>query len=515
MSYYYHLPPNYYFSDVRSFRYTPTTTGVHSLILIVTDDERKSASAHVNINVLDNITLLESQQATDVNDTSMKIHFKLSKNAQAQVEYGIDANHTKFTTKEISFDYADHTQWIYGLNANTIYHYKIHYWDESGNETVSDDYTFKTLPPKGKWRTGYFYPNNSWDFIVNEIPFDMYTHMIEAFVAPMINSDGSPGLDIETYKVDTYNGSKIEDFVNTAHLHYVKALFALANKNTDKTSFEYCTSKENVDAFVAVVVKFINEHNYDGVDIDWETGFNGEGFVRFVTKLRKSLDEDKLITVAGQLRNKSFYIEVIDKIDQINMMFYDMYRSGKYKGWPQTWYNTAVRNQPGVEFDRWNRETQENGLWYMLDGGGIPAEKLGMGIPFYGRIIQGIDSNNSKEGLSRLLQPYVYNSLKRTYIQYSDLITGSGNNYWIKGVHHWDDETKSPYISYDVEGSENDAFVTYTDPRQIRESVKLFKEYNVGGMMVFVSRYEYMKNEVGEARYPLSKALVDAMDGVK
>jgi len=516
VSCYYHLPPNYYLSDAQSFIYTPTITNVHSLILIVTDDERKSASTQVNMNVLNNITLLESQKAIDVNSTSMKIHFKLSKNAQAQVEYGIDAHHTKFTTKETSFDYSDHTQRIDNLEPFTVYHYRIHYWDESGNKTVSDDYTFKTLPLNGKWRTGYYFPGNAWDFPVDKIPFDMYTHMIEAFVAPMINIDGSPGLDIKTYKIETYDGSKIKDFVHTAHQHYVKALFSLANKNANKASFKYCTAKENVDAFVAVVVKFVNVYNYDGVDIDWESyDFDGKNFVRFVRKLRKGLGEDKLITVAGQFKNKAYNVEVIDDINQINMMFYDMYRSGRYKGWHQTWYNTAVRNQAGVKFDRWNRETQENGLWYMLDGGEIPAEKLGMGIPFYGRIIQGIDSNNSKEGLSRPLQPYIYNSLKQTYIQYSDLITGNGNNYWTKGVHYWDDETKSPYISYDVEGSENDAFVTYTDPRQIRESVKLFKEYNVGGMMVFVSRYEYMKNEVGEARYPLSKALVDAMDGVK
>jgi len=508
-------------SDAQSFTYTPTTTGIHTLTLVVTDDDGESDSDEVNINVLEKIDLLESPVATDKNDTFTKIHFKLSRNAQAQVEYGIDAHHTQFTTKETSYNYSEHTQRIENLKPFTVYHYKIHFWDENGNETVSDDFTFKTSPLNGKWRTGYYFPGNAWRFKVDKIPFDMYTHMIEAFVLPMVNADGSPGLDTEIYKTDYYDGGKIEDFVSTAHKHYVKALFALKSNPHYQGAILQCTSEENIDAFVAVLAKFINDYNYDGIDIDWEAAnYDGESYVRLVKKLRKALGKDKIIMTAGQLKNKAYISKVIDEVDQVNMMFYDMYKGGHYyHGEEKTWYNTAVRNPTGVEFDISNLETIENGVWYMLDGGGMPPEKLGIGIPFYGRIIQALRENNQEEGVTGPLQPYQADSFKQKYISYFALMTGRDrsdyNDYWIKGVHHWDDEAKVPYISYDLNGSKDDAFITYTDPRQIRESVRLMKERDVGGMMTFVNRYEYMENEVGDARYPLSKALVDAMDGVK
>ena len=95
-----------------------------------------------------------SSRVEKIDQNSLYIYFKLNQNAQAQVEYGTTTQYGQFTTKETSFNYASHRQKISNLDTNTLYHYRIHAFDEDGNEIVSNDATFhldKALkyPPLG------------------------------------------------------------------------------------------------------------------------------------------------------------------------------------------------------------------------------------------------------------------------------------------------------------------------------------------------------------------------------
>ncbi len=90
--------------------------------------------------------VIKSSSVEPISDSSVYIHFNLNEKAQARVEYGETANYGHFTTKETSFNYASHRQRIRGLDADTLYHYRVHAYDRNGVEVISDDKTFRIRP---------------------------------------------------------------------------------------------------------------------------------------------------------------------------------------------------------------------------------------------------------------------------------------------------------------------------------------------------------------------------------
>lgn len=87
---------------------------------------------------------IELSRVEVIDDTSVYIHFDLNQQAQGQVEYGTSLDYGNFTTKETSFDYSSHRQRITNLDPNTLYHYRVHAFDEEGVEVISEDRTFRT-----------------------------------------------------------------------------------------------------------------------------------------------------------------------------------------------------------------------------------------------------------------------------------------------------------------------------------------------------------------------------------
>jgi len=89
------------------------------------------------------VLAIKSSHFEIIDSTSAYIYFSLNQKAQARIEYGETSNYGHFTTKETSFKYADHRQIIRQLDANTVYHYRVHAYDRNGHEVVSKDKTFR------------------------------------------------------------------------------------------------------------------------------------------------------------------------------------------------------------------------------------------------------------------------------------------------------------------------------------------------------------------------------------
>ena len=85
---------------------------------------------------------IKSSAVETINTSSVYIFFNLNEKAQARVEYGETTDYGNFSNKELSFNYDTHRQQIRGLNANTLYHYRVHAYDRTGVEVVSNDKTF-------------------------------------------------------------------------------------------------------------------------------------------------------------------------------------------------------------------------------------------------------------------------------------------------------------------------------------------------------------------------------------
>lgn len=181
---------------------------------------------------------------------------------------------------------------------------------------------------------------------------------------------------------------------------------------------EMAASKKTRRAFAKDCRRVVEEFGLDGIDIDWEyPGSSAAGissspddtgnFTLLMRDLRKALGKGKLLTLASAC--SADYIDfrsVVDYLDFVNVMSYDM-GFGKRLNAPL--YHSANAGE-------WNTDMAVKAH---LDAG-VPASKLVVGMPFYGRGVK-----SYKRG----------NDFVNTYPVPSEY------------VECWDDDAKVPYLT--------------------------------------------------------------------
>src|SRR4029078_7030972 len=155
---------------------------------------------------------------------------------------------------------------------------------------------------------------------------------------------------------------------------------------------------ESRTRFVASAVELVRRHDLDGVDVDWEyPGQPGIGntdrpedkcnFTALMTELRSALDREGatahrryLLTFAAGASRTFMSQRSLDKlqaiVDYVNLMTYDFREAGGDAAGHHAnlFLNPADDRQQST--DRAAREFLE---------AGVPAAKLVLGVPFYGR----------------------------------------------------------------------------------------------------------------------------------
>ena len=131
--------------------------------------------------------------------------------------------------------------------------------------------------------------------------------------------------------------------------------------------------------------KAVKELNLDGIDIDWEYPGEGEGagiswspddkgnFTLLMKDLRSALGRKKLLTLASCCNPK--YIDfpaIMDVVDFVNTMTYDMNEG-------DSTFHCAL--YPSEHTAQW---TTSGSVEAHLEAG-VPADKLVVGVPFYGK----------------------------------------------------------------------------------------------------------------------------------
>jgi GH18 family chitinase len=186
------------------------------------------------------------------------------------------------------------------------------------------------------------------------IPYEKLTHINYSFLTP--NADGS---------FNPINGSKLNQIVDTAHVHSVKVNISVGGWGWDAQFEELAAKPESRTAFVRNLKAFMDEYQLDGADIDWEypdPGSSSQSFLALIQELRAALPE-KLLTTAvvsyGDEYGSGIPGESFELFDFVNIMTYD-----------------------GP--DHGTMEQFEKGLSYWSTRG-LPREKTVMGVPFYAR----------------------------------------------------------------------------------------------------------------------------------
>ncbi|WVF65898.1 hypothetical protein IAT40_000635 [Kwoniella sp. CBS 6097] len=111
----------------------------------------------------------------------------------------------------------------------------------------------------------------------------------------------------------------------------MKILAALGGWNNDK-EIKYAADGGTIDAFATAAAGFVEQHQLDGLDLDWEFPKENQtqGFIDMCKALKDKMGQDKLLTVAlgsKEEDGKAFTSEVFSALDSVvdmwNLMTYD------------------------------------------------------------------------------------------------------------------------------------------------------------------------------------------------
>ena len=251
---------------------------------------------------------------------------------------------------------------------------------------------------------------------------------------------------------------------------------------SDNFSDAVLTEKSRL-VFANSAINFLQKHNLDGLDLDWEyPGQRGEdnvfrpedkeNFTAILKQLRKKLDsisstnKKYLLTIAsGANQNYLDHTNMAEAhkhLDFINIMTYDFHGIGSSKTGHHANLNISA-------FDSNSNKRNATTAVQEHINAGIPAEKIVLGVPFYGKWWKGaIPINNGC---------YQESSGDRGYYSYSEIADSlfSDNGF----ISYWDSTANAVYIWR----QKDSLFVTYDNAQSIEKKAAFVKENHLGGVM--------------------------------
>jgi GH18 family chitinase len=224
-----------------------------------------------------------------------------------------------------------------------------------GPDIYVDDPSFKVV--------GYL-PAGDFDQI-DRIELERLTYLDLAFANP----------DLDGNLVFS-GGADITPVVEKGHAAGVKVLVSLAGGGRPSIkAWKRALRPANRSDFVATIMKFVEEHDLDGVDVDIEWNLlpdMGKWYTPFVLELKEALHaKGKTITTAlhAVRVHPDVTRESLEAYDYINIMVYD--KTGPWN--PDRPGHHSPFSYAEDAYVYWTQELK------------IPGNKLVLGMPFYGR----------------------------------------------------------------------------------------------------------------------------------
>jgi chitinase len=258
--------------------------------------------------------------------------------------------------------------------------------------------------------------------------------------------------------------------------------------------------------FALSAVSLLRDYAADGLDLDWE--YPGQGvagikyrsedshnFTLLLKTLREQLDAEStaqgssgspryILTIAAADREYFDHTEM-DRLhvylDWINLMSYDFFNSLT----PTTGHHAGLyASEHAAPTDRNADAAVKQYL-----AAGVPADKIVLGVAFYGRGFAGVTPLNN--GVN---QPYRRFEGEHSYAELAGEFVGS------RGFsRYWDASAKAPYLW----NSASRTFITYDDPQSLQIKARYILEHRLGGVMF----WELSQDRNGELLDVLTRGL--------
>lgn len=236
--------------------------------------------------------------------------------------------------------------------------------------------------------------------------------------------------------------------------------------------------------FVDSAIAMIERYNVDGIDIDWEyPGYthsnttvraeDKQTYTLLLKELRERFNKEgkrlgRHLITSSATGATTIWLEHTDMrkaskyLDSVNMMCYD-------------WYNPVEKNT-GHDSPLYTNPADPKAISIdhavkMNLAAGVPAHKIVIGVPFYGRMWMGVGSTNNG-----LFQPIPSTSTPQeelAYFQIAPLVNTQGY------IRYWDPISQAPYLY----NAETKTFITYNDAETELTRTKYVRDHHLGGMM--------------------------------
>ena len=306
-----------------------------------------------------------------------------------------------------------------------------------------------------------------------QIPAEKLTHINYAFADVL---DG----------VVTHIGDRKEkDSLNFLALHSLKErnpdlkiLVSIGGWTNSKGFSDAVLTPAGIQKMTVSGIEFLKKFQLDGLDFDWEypalQGDNNpvrpedrENFVSMLRSFREALDsvgkqdgKHYLSTIASggfrkylELNNMA---EAQQYLDFINIMAYDFYTAGdQFTGHHANLFPSGTKGRSAST-------AVEEHIEF-----GVPANKIVLGVPFYGRMWKEVDPKGN--GLS---QPGKFNM----GLPYHQVYALSKNSDYSR---HWDEKAGAPYLF----SKKDSTWITYEDPESLSLKMNYVKEKGLAGAM--------------------------------
>lgn len=316
---------------------------------------------------------------------------------------------------------------------------------------------------------------------------------------------GDPWIDAQSDWGGSFNGGVNKIYGNLGKLAqlkvtnpHLKTLISVGGWTWSNRFSDVAADPQLRKNFANSAVDFVRQFKMDGVDIDWEYPVSGgmegnsqrpedkQNHTLLLQDIRNALDKaekedgkEYLLTIASSAGLSYPMNNELDKIaetvDFINIMTYDF--SG-------TWQSTSGHNAPlfgdyqaanaGVDNVGADVATAIKGH---LDNG-VPAKKLVMGLPFYGKSWANCNGDANNGGYLEC-EGAGTGTWEAGTLEYDDLVAKYVNKNGYK--RYWNDAAQVPYLYNAAEKQ----FVTYDDAESIAAKVAYIENLGLGGAMIW------------------------------
>ena len=236
--------------------------------------------------------------------------------------------------------------------------------------------------------------------------------------------------------------------------------------------------------FVDSAIAVIELYNVDGIDIDWEyPGYthakttvraeDKQTYTLLLKELRERLDKEgarlgRHLITSSATGATTIWLEHTDMgqaskyLDSVNMMCYD-------------WYNPVEKNT-GHDSPLYTNPADPKAISIdqavkMNLAAGVPAHKIVIGVPFYGRMWTGVESTNN--GLFQPIPPTAAPQDELSYFHIAPLVNAQGY------TRYWDPTSQAPYLY----NAKTKTFITYNDAETELTRTKYVRDHHLGGIM--------------------------------